>query len=252
MTHMENPMSINVSSASLPIVGLVPLTTQEFPKRRACAIFLRDGSPRCGYCHNVRMTPHQRNKPYEWRDVCALLDRRHGLLDGVVIGGGEPTLHHELPTALHDIKSRDFDTGLHTTGLYPKRLSKALPWLDWVRLDIRGWSMKAGHTREKQGIWHRNMQSLALLLDSRIELECRTSLHWRTFSLRDLERLAMSLADCGVRHYVLQKCLNPNQARPPAGAPSDHALDLLVSRLASYFGSVAIERPPSPLLRTEN
>ena len=80
-----------------------------------------------------------------------------------------------------------------------------------------------------------------------IELECRTTVHWRDFSLRDVEKLAMSLADCGVRRYVIQMarpdvCLDPAYTRPLAGVPSDHSVDLLVSRLSPHFERLMVRR----------
>ncbi|WP_069385048.1 hypothetical protein [Halomonas caseinilytica] len=218
---MENFSSADASFASLQFAGL----TSPIPRER-CPRDLQMLSQRGGDLHE---RPAVRDP----------LDRHHGLLDGIVIKGGEPTLHPDLPAALREIQARGFASGLHTSGIYPRRLAAALPWLDWVRLDIKGWGMNAGLHRRQRSIWHRNIQSLALLLDADIELECRTILHWCTFSLRDLERLAMSLADCGVRHLVLQQC---HYTLPPSGAPSDRAVDSLASRLAAHFERITVHR----------
>ncbi|WP_244613058.1 anaerobic ribonucleoside-triphosphate reductase activating protein [Modicisalibacter radicis] len=224
---------------SLPIAGLTLPTLQEFPGCRACTVFLQGPPSRHGYGHYRWMIAQRRGELHAWPAVRDLLDRRHDQVDGVVISGGEPTRHHGLNAVLRDIKAHGFASGLHTSGLYPRRLAEALPWLDWVRLDIKGWGMSAGLTRRQRSIWRRNVQSLALLLDSDIELECRITLHWRAFSLRDLERLAMSLADCGVRHLVLQQCI---YTLSPDGAPSDRAVDSLASRLAAHFERVTVRR----------
>ncbi|TDX29452.1 pyruvate formate lyase activating enzyme [Modicisalibacter xianhensis] len=231
----------------LPVAGLTPMTTLDFPERLACVVFTQGCPLRCGYCHNPLMLSPRRGKPYEWQDVCDFLEDRQGLLDGVVISGGEPTLHRELPAALRDIKQRGFATGLHTAGVYPERLVQALPWLDWVGLDIKGWGPDFDRICGRRGMWRRNVQSLALLLDAGIELECRTTVHWRDFSLRDVEKLAMSLADCGVKRYVLQiarheQCLDPHYTLPLSGVPSEHAVDLLVSRLAPHFEQITVRR----------
>ena len=240
-------MPVAASSAPLPIAGLMPLTTVDFPERRACVVFTQGCPLRCGYCHNLQMVPNRCGERHEWQDVCDFLDRRRELLEGVVISGGEPTLHRGLTNALRDIKTRGFAAGLHTSGIYPERLAQALPWLDWVGLDIKGWGPDFDRVCGRRGMWRRNVQSLALLLDAGIELECRTTVHWRDFSLRDVEKLAMSLADCGVRRYVLQMarhdaCLDPAYTRPLAGVPSDHSVDLLASRLAPHFERVTVRR----------
>lgn len=221
--------------------------TQETPDRRACVVFTQGCPLRCAYCHDLPMAPHRRGKSRESQAIYDVVEYPHDLLEGAVIGAGKPGLHGGLKAALRKAKTHGCDTGLHTTGLYPERLAQVLPWLDWVGLDINGWGMNPAHTRSQRDIWHRNLRSLALLLDSDIELECRTVLNWRNFSLGDVEKLALSLADCGVRHYILQMAhpvpgLDHGDTRPLAGTPSNRSVDLLAARLAPHFEHVAVRR----------
>ncbi len=60
-----------------------------------------------------------------WSEVLAFLERRRGLLDGVVFSGGKPTLQAVLPEAPR--RALGFETALHTGGMYPARLAIKAP-----------------------------------------------------------------------------------------------------------------------------
>nr|WP_299242508.1 anaerobic ribonucleoside-triphosphate reductase activating protein [uncultured Halomonas sp.] len=240
--HHDN---IGQDGIHLPVAGLTPMTTLDYPGHLACVVFLQGCPLRCGYCHNPQMLPARRGKREEWEKILGFLESRRGLLDGVVFSGGEPTQHADLAPAMRDAKALGFKVGLHTAGVYPRRLETLLPWLDWVGLDVKGHADNFERIAGRRGIWKRHAQSLALLLDSGIDLECRTTIHWRDFDLKAIERLALSLADCGVRHYALQlartdQCLIPAYAQPIADAPLPEAMARLVRRLAPRFDRLTL------------
>ncbi|WP_227370082.1 anaerobic ribonucleoside-triphosphate reductase activating protein [Halomonas sp. M20] len=229
----------------LPIAGLTPMTTLDHPDHLACVVFLQGCPLRCGYCHNPQMLPSRRGKREEWEKILKFLENRRGLLDSVVFSGGEPTTHADLVAAMKDAKALGFKVGLHTAGVYPRRLETLLPWLDWVGFDVKGHVDDFEHIAGRLGTWPRHAQSLGLLLDSNIDLECRTTIHWRDFDLKAVERLALSLADCGVRRYALQlarteQCLASAYAEPVVDAPLPEELARLVKRLAPRFDQLTL------------
>jgi pyruvate formate lyase activating enzyme len=74
-----------------------------------------------------------------WDAVLARLRRRVGLIDAVVFSGGEPTMDPCLADAMRiqEVRALGFGIGLHTGGMYPRRLAEVLPWVDWVGMDIK-------------------------------------------------------------------------------------------------------------------
>ncbi|QEA38425.1 anaerobic ribonucleoside-triphosphate reductase activating protein [Pistricoccus aurantiacus] len=231
---------IDRAAIRLPVAGLVPLTSLDYPEHLACVVFLQGCPLRCGYCHNPQMITPRRGKPQEWAEIREFLQSRRGLLDGVVFSGGEPTLHGDLLPAMREARAMGFKVGLHTAGIYPKRLEALLPWLDWVGLDVKGYLDDFERITGRRGAGRRHAHSLALLLDSGIDLECRTTIHWRDFTLTDVERLALSLADCGVDHYALQlartdQCLDRSYCQPVENAPTREMIERLLRRLRPHF-----------------
>ncbi|MDR5907687.1 anaerobic ribonucleoside-triphosphate reductase activating protein [Franzmannia qiaohouensis] len=244
MLISEPPVSPSAGSAQetlrLPVAGLTPMTTLDYPEHLACVVFLQGCPLRCGYCHNPGMLASRRGEHGEWDGIEAFLRNRRGLLEGVVFSGGEPTLHAELAGAVERARALGFKVGLHTAGVYPRRLQALLPWLDWVGLDVKGLADDIDRIVGRRGMATPHEQSLALLLNSGIALECRTTVHWRDFDLERLRRLALDLAERGASHYAIQlaragQCLDARYAEPVPGAPTTAEIEALVSELRPNF-----------------
>ena len=109
----------------LEVGGLLPLSTTDFPDRLSAVVFLQGCPWRCRYCHNPELQARASTGELAWRTVLDFLDRRAGLLDAVVFSGGEPTLQAGLARAVEDVRRRGFAAGLHTAGIYPRRLAQA-------------------------------------------------------------------------------------------------------------------------------
>lgn len=183
--------------------GLVPFSAGDFPGRLAAVVFAQGCPLRCRYCHNAHLRPRQ-DGSLSWDMITAWLRRRRGLLDGVVVSGGEPTVQVGLADALHDIRKLGFAAGLHSSGVNPKRLAEVLPLLDWIGLDMKAPFEKYALVAGSAAAGQRARQSLHAVLDSGKEFEIRTTLHPSLLSAEDLLAMAGELHRVGVRHWVLQ------------------------------------------------
>ena len=176
---------------------------------------------RCGYCHNPELLDADAPAALPWAQALAFLQRRRGLLDGVVLSGGEPTLQAALPAALAQVRALGFEAALHTGGMYPQRLAALLPQLDWVGLDIKGPLQQHDAITGVPGSGPRARESLRQLLASGVAYECRTTWHSGLFSVGELLALADELAALGVTHWALQQCRSPDAA---GVAPTEFSL----------------------------
>jgi pyruvate formate lyase activating enzyme len=97
-------------------------------------------------------------------------------LEAVVFSGGEPTLHPGLEAAIRTVRQKGFLAGLHTAGIFPERLRRLLPLLDWVGLDIKAPfdERYARLTGDNQGA-AKAQASLDLLLAAGIPFQLRTT-----------------------------------------------------------------------------
>ena len=133
------------------------------------------------------------------------LKARQGLLDGLVISGGEPLMDLACPQLARLAKACGYEVALHTAGIYPDRLHAMLDSLDWVGLDIKTTSDQYDSLTQRQRSFSPVMQSLDMLLDWGGTFECRTTWDPSWLSQAALLELAGMLCAKGVRAFAVQR-----------------------------------------------
>ena len=124
----------------MKICGFNKTTLLDYPGRVACTIFLGGCNFRCPFCQNGALVVEADTQPgYSQDEILAFLKKRKGILDGVCVSGGEPTLSDGLPDFLHEIKNLGYDVKLDTNGSRPSVVKKlaADDLIDKVAMDIK-------------------------------------------------------------------------------------------------------------------
>ena len=103
------------------IGGLQKMTLLDYPGKVACTVFLSGCNYRCPFCHNGGLLENAPDALTE-EALLAFLEKRRGLLDGVCITGGEPTLQPDLPRLLEAIRALGYSVKLDTNGSNPAML----------------------------------------------------------------------------------------------------------------------------------
>jgi pyruvate formate lyase activating enzyme len=197
---------------ALAIAGLAPLSTCDWPGRLVATVFLQGCPWDCLYCHNPDLIDPRRPGSVPWADVRALLDRRRGLLDGVVFSGGEPT-RQDLGGAIREAKAMGFLVGLHTMGAYPRRLGELLALVDWVGFDVKALPGAVEAVARTPGSSRRMVASLDLLIASGTPHQVRTTWGPGVMPREDAERVRDWALARGAGDAVLQD-VRPDGARP--------------------------------------
>jgi len=157
----------------LNIAGLQRSSTLDFPKKLSAVIFAAGCNYRCFYCHNRTILDHPPLLPEA--EVSAFLERRAGLIEGVVFSGGEPTLQKDLAWWLNRAKKLGYATKLDTNGSRPDVLSNLLcaGLLDYVAMDYEAPFEKYAPLclAPPKGV----RESIDLLLASGVAFELRTT-----------------------------------------------------------------------------
>lgn len=195
-------------NTELQVGGFTPLTTIDYPDQLAAVIFLQGCPWRCRYCQNHTLLRRNAKPTVAWQTILKQLQQRHGFLDAVVFSGGEATLQSALPDAIKQVKKMGYKIGLHSAGIYPKRLRSILPLLDWIALDIKTtFQQYPKLTGDKQSA-KKVEQSIQLILQSGIAHEFRTTVHPDLLSPQQLEQLIWESRQQGIKKMVLQKCVS--------------------------------------------
>ena len=102
------------------IGGLQKLTLLDYPGKTACIVFLQGCNFRCPYCHNSGLViPNSEEETVTEEEFFQYLKKRQGILDGVVVTGGEPLLQREIIPFLEKIKELGYGVKLDTNGTNP-------------------------------------------------------------------------------------------------------------------------------------
>jgi pyruvate formate lyase activating enzyme len=117
--------------------GLQKTSLIDYPNKVASVLFTPGCNLRCPFCHNWRIVVDP--KPPFLQEAAALevLESRKKYVDAVVVTGGEPTMHKELPKFLAKLKARGFQVKLDTNGFYPEVLEECLASVDYVAMDVK-------------------------------------------------------------------------------------------------------------------
>lgn len=211
----------------LAIAGLVPYSTCDWPGRLVATVFLQGCPWQCTYCHNPALIDPRAAGRVDWPEVAELLSRRHGLLDGVVFSGGEPTRQLALGTAMRVVRAEGFGVGLHTGGAYPSRLRAVLEWVDWIGLDIKATPAQFERITRRPGSATPAYRSLDLVLEAGVDVQVRTTVDPTVMTEDDVHELSDYLAALGVREHVLQR-VRPDGTTPEYAAALAEARPLAV------------------------
>ena len=190
----------------MKIQGIQKLTLLDFPGKTACTVFLAGCNYRCPFCHNASLVTHIDLPPaMDEEEFFAFLARRKGILDGVAVTGGEPTLSPELPAFLARIRAAGYGVKLDTNGTNPAMLREILAQglADYVAMDIKNAPDKYAVTVGTEN-WHEEAirESTALLMGADTDFEFRTTLVAGYHTPADFERIGEWLA--GDERYFLQ------------------------------------------------
>lgn len=162
----------------MKIAGLQKMTLLDYPGKVACTVFLGGCNFRCPFCHNSQLIGDA-DTLMEDAELIAFLQKRKGLLDGVCITGGEPTLQKGLPELVAMIKEMGYLVKLDTNGYRPEVLKALVSsgLVDYVAMDVKsdpaGYAQTAGLPQMQIG---RIEESLQLLLSGVVDYELRTTL----------------------------------------------------------------------------
>ena len=222
----------------LAIAGLTKLSMCDWPGRLAATVFLQGCPWRCGYCHNPDLQACETLGAVEWGDILSFLDRRAGLLDAVVFSGGEPTRQAGLVSAIEQVRAKGFAIGLHTAGIYPKRLSEVVGLVDWVGLDVK--ALPSGYesiTRVASSAT-RAYASLDLILESGVDHEIRVTVDPTVHDEDHIVSLVADLRQRGASSIVLQEARG-------LGTTPDYASSLAGRTLSTVLNPI----PAGVLLR---
>ena len=117
--------------------GLQKISLIDYPDKLAAVLFTPGCNLRCPFCHNWRIAIDPQPPFLQEAIALEILEKRKKYVDAVVVTGGEPCMHKELPKFLAKLKGRGFAVKLDTNGFFPDVLEECLGSVDYVAMDVK-------------------------------------------------------------------------------------------------------------------
>ena len=233
------------------ILGLNKTTLLDYPEHVAATVFTGGCNLRCPFCHNRELVFARESiaagliTPYSEEDILSFLKKRQGILTGVCITGGEPTLQPKLPLFLAKIKELGMLIKLDTNGFQPDVLHHLLDegLIDYCAIDIKNSPANYARTVGLASIDLAPLrESIACLLSltGRFPYEFRTTIVKELHTQEDMYAIRDWIAGAGA--YYLQSYTDSEQVI----TSGYHAHDVATLQ---HFARICQETIPSTALR---
>ena len=188
------------------IHGLNKLTLLDYPHHTACTVFVGGCNFRCPFCHNASLVLRPNTQPViKEEEFFEYLDKRKGLIEGVCITGGEPTLYSELPEFIKKIKERGFLVKLDTNGTNPDMLAQLIETksIDYIAMDIKNSLDSYGKTVGVPNFDTTSIKrSVKIIMENGVDYEFRTTVVKEFHNDNNFLEISKWLK--GAKRYVLQ------------------------------------------------
>lgn len=188
------------------ICGLNKTTLLDYPGHIAASVFLGGCNFRCPFCQNRELVLRPENQPdINREEIFAFLKKRKGILAGVCITGGEPTLEEGLGKFIKEIKEIGYLIKLDTNGYRPEVIKNLIEksLVDYIAMDIKNCMERYGETIGLERInVEKIKESAGLIMESGVDYEFRTTVVKELHKEEDI--LAIGRKIQGAKAYFLQ------------------------------------------------
>lgn len=181
----------------MKIYGLQKTSLLDYPEHLSAILFTGGCNFSCPYCQNSELLHPLDCVPLDNESIFSFLKKRAGILEGVVITGGEPSLASDLDEFICRIRELGLKIKLDTNGTHPEQIRHLLEHhlLDYIAMDVKA---APEHYCRAAGVSFVSMedirQSIDLVMNSGLPYEFRTTVVQELHELPQFHQLGQLLA----------------------------------------------------------
>jgi len=203
--------SYRITIIIMEIKGFIETSLIDWDGKIVSVVFLPGCNFRCPFCHNhILVKQPEQVADVPWKRIETFLRAKKGWIDGVVITGGEPTIHKDLMPLLSKLKDMGLPVKLDTNGSAPDQLKRIIDagLVEFIAMDIKAsfeaYDLACGVAVNKEII----CKSIALIMSSGLGYEFRTTIVPQYHDLNSVESMAKEIK--GAKKWVLQQFVPVN------------------------------------------
>ena len=226
--------------------GLQKTTLVDYPGKVAATVFTVGCNFRCPYCHNPELVlPDliKKQPQISEEEIINFLSERQGLLEGLCVTGGEPTLHQDLINFLEKVKALGYSIKLDSNGSQPQVLKEIFhkKLIDYIAMDVKTIPQKYHLVTLNQVSTENILESINLIKESGIDYEFRTTVAPEIVTKEDIFQIVELIKPA--RAYFLQpfkgiKTLDPRFTQ--LKGISEEELKEIITQIKPFFKECAL------------
>ena len=186
------------------VYNLTKFTTTDYVGHLSCVVWFIKCNFRCLYCYNDDLV-YSKEGNYSLNECLEFLKTRVGLLDSVVLSGGEATIHDLIPFC-SEIKKLGFKIKLDTNATNTKQIKKLieLNLIDFMAIDFKAPESKF-YEITKSNKYEQFLETIKYLIDIDFNFELRTTIHSKLLDTKDINSMIITLEELKYKNtYYLQ------------------------------------------------
>lgn len=210
------------------IYDITTFTQLDYDGFDSCIVWLSGCNMACEYCHNTYMI-NRGNNNYNMDNLISFLEMRRGLLDAVVISGGECTMHPKILDICRVVKSLGYMIKIDTNGTNPEVLRQLMDeqLIDYVAIDFKGPRDKISKITKNTNSYEKFITSLDMLICEGIKFEVRTTIHSSLLNMDDINEMIEVLSNHRYMGILYLQNYTESEGTACISLPSHNRIDAI-------------------------
>jgi pyruvate formate lyase activating enzyme len=191
----------------MKIGGIQKISLLDYPEKISAIVWTVGCNFYCPFCYNINLVFEKTDLILE-EEILKFLEKRKGVLEGLVISGGEPLLQKDIFDFCRKVKKIGYKIKIDTNGTKPKELQKLIDekLVDYISMDVKAPKNKYATLTGEKVILKNIEKSIGLIKNSNIEYEFKTTFVPKLLSKDDIIEIGKWLK--GSKRYYLQQFKN--------------------------------------------
>jgi len=189
------------------IGGFQKTSLLDYPDRISAIIWTMGCNFKCPFCYNKQIVSGEA-KAIPEDEIFSFLEKRKGLLEGLVITGGEPLMQEDIAEFAENVKKLGYPVKIDTNGSYPEKLKELLDkkLVDYVAMDVKAPKNKYNQLTGTKTDISNIEKSIGIIKSDAPDYEFRTTFVPELLKKEDIVEIAKWLD--GAKLFYLQQFKN--------------------------------------------
>jgi len=188
----------------MKIGGLQKTSLLDYPNTISAIIWTVGCNFKCPFCYNKNLVEGEVELVHEEK-ILSFLKLRKGLLEGLVISGGEPLLQEDIIDFTKKVKGLGYLIKIDTNGMYPEKLKELIDkkLVDYVSMDVKAPKKKYVQLAGAKTDISKIEKSIDIIRKDAPDYEFKTTFAPNLLTKKDIVEIAKWLE--GSKRFYLQQ-----------------------------------------------